>query len=86
MKTNNKTLKVEELSSYGTAFDHLPLRAQLLHVKVMFTELKREIGLFGIAGFIRQVYVKQKQLKKQYGTIVNERFADVPSSGIKKCI
>jgi hypothetical protein len=75
-------MKVEELPSYGTAFDHMPLRAAILEMKVMFSELKREIGLFGIAGFIRQVYGKQKQLKKQYGDIVNERFADVPSSAI----
>lgn len=75
-------MKVEELSSYGTAFDHMPLKAQILQMKVMFSELKREIGLFGIVGFIKQVYGKQKQLKKQYGDIVNERFAEVPSSAI----
>ena len=84
MKTNNKTLKVEELSSYNTAFDHLPLRAQILQMKVMSSELKSEIGLFGIARFIRQVNVKQKQLKKQYGNIINKRFAGVPSSAIKE--
>jgi len=75
-------MKVEELSSYGKAFDHMPLKAQILQMKVMFSELKREFGLFGTVGFIRQVYRKQNQLKKQYGDIVNERFADVPSSAI----
>ena len=75
-------MKVEELSSYGTAFDHMPLKAQVLQMKVMFSELNRKFGLFGTVRFIRQVYRKQKQLKKQYGDIVNERFADVPSSAI----
>jgi len=75
-------MKVEELSSYGKAFDHMPLKAQILQLKVMFSELIRKFGLFGTVGFIRQVYRKQNQLKKQYGDIVNERFADVPSSAI----
>ena len=75
-------MKVEELSSYGTAFDHMPLRAAILEMKVMFSRLTKKFGVFGTIGFIRQVSRKQKQLKKQYGDIVNERFADVPSSAI----
>ena len=80
-------MKVEELSSYGTAFDHMPLRAAILEMKVMFSRLTKKFGVFGTIGFIRQVSRKQKQLKKQYGDIVNERFADVPSSAIREpCI
>ncbi len=75
-------MKVEELSSYGKAFDHMPLKAQILQLKVMFFELKRKFGLFGTAGFIKQIYKKQNQLKKQYGDIINEKFAGVPSSAI----
>lgn len=75
-------MKVEELSSYGKAFDHMPLKAQILQMKVMFSELNRKFGLLGTVGFIRQVYRKQNQLKTQYGDTVNERFADVPSSAI----
>jgi hypothetical protein len=48
----------------------------------MFSELTRELGVFRIVGFFRQVSRKQNQLKKQYGDIVNERFADVPSSAV----
>lgn len=75
-------MKVEELSSYGTAFDHMPLKAQLLQMKVMFSEVKKKFGLFGTVGFVVKVYKKQKQLKKKYGETVNRRFADVPSSAI----
>jgi len=75
-------MKVEELSSYGIAFDHMPLKAQILQMKVMFSEVKKKFGLFGTVGFVVKVYKKQKQLKKKYGETVNRRFADVPSSAI----
>ncbi len=49
-------MKVEELSSYGDSFDHMPLKAQRLQLKLTFSELKRKFGLFGTAGFIVKVY------------------------------
>jgi len=75
-------MKGEKLSSYGKAFDHMPLKAQILQMKVMFSELNRKFGLLRTVGFIRHVYRKQNQLKTLYGDTVNERFADVPSSAI----
>ena len=33
-------MKVEELPSYGNAFDHMPFKAQLLQMKVMLSELR----------------------------------------------
>jgi len=37
-------MKVEELSTWGTAFDHMPLKAQLLQMKVMLSEINKEYG------------------------------------------
>ena len=75
-------MKVEELSSYGKAFDHMPLKAQILQMKVMFSELIRKFGLLGTIKFTRQVYRKQNELKNRYGDLVDERFANVPSSAL----
>ena len=75
-------MKVEELSSYGSAFDHMPLKAQILQMRVMFSELRRKFGLLGTVAFIRKVLRKRNQLRRDYGEIVKERFADVPSSAI----
>lgn len=73
-------MKVEELSSYGTAFDHMPLKALILQLRVMFSELRRKFGLLGTFSFIWKVLRKRKQLRKDYGETVKKRFADVPSS------
>ena len=75
-------MKVNELSSYGKAFDHMPLEAQILQIKVMFSELIKKYGLFGLIQFMRKVIKTQNQLKKKYGQEMNTRFADVPASAI----
>lgn len=36
-------MKVEELSNYGTAFDYMPLTAQTLQMKIMFSEVKKSL-------------------------------------------
>jgi hypothetical protein len=77
-------MKVEELSSYGNSFDQMPLKAQLLQLRLMFSELKRKFGLFGNVGFIMKVYKKQNQLKKEYGDILKKSFADLPASAISE--
>lgn len=48
-------MKVIELSSYGKAFDHMPLEAQILQMKVMFSELIKKYGLFGLIQFMRKL-------------------------------
>ena len=75
-------MKVEELSSYGSAFDHMPLKAQILQMKVVFSDLRRKFGIFGTVRFISKVFGRRSQLKREYGDIVKKRFADVPSSAI----
>ena len=75
-------MKVEELSSYGTAFDHMPRKAQILQLKVMFSQIRKKFGWLGIIRFIVKFQKKQKQLKMDYGDIINKRFADVPASAI----
>jgi len=60
----------------------MPLKAQILQMKVTFSKLRKKFGLFGTAGFIRKVFRKRNQLRREYSDIVNERFADVPSSVI----
>jgi len=75
-------MKVEELSSYGTAFDHMPRKAQILQLKVMFSQIRKKFGWLGIIRFIVKLQKKQKQLKMDYGDIINKRFADVPASAI----
>ena len=40
-------MNVTELSSYGQAFDHMPVKAQILQIKVMFSELVKKFGVFG---------------------------------------
>ena len=70
---------VEQLSSYGKAFDHMPLKAQILQVRVMFAELRQKFGLLGTVRFLRDVFRKQKELKSKYGELVTTRFRDVPA-------
>lgn len=77
-------MKVEELTSYGKAFDHLPLKAQLLQAKVMFSELIKKFGLFGIVGFLRRLNKRKKCLIKQYDDTIKKDFSEVPSSAMKE--
>ena len=49
----------------------MPLKAQLLQLKLTFSELKRKFGLFGTVGFIvkdvlRQVWVHFESLFSGY--------------------
>jgi hypothetical protein len=77
-------MKVEELSSYGKAFDHVPLKVQFVQAKVMFSELIKKFGLLGAIGFLLKVSKRQRQLKKDHGITLNEKFPGIPSSGKKE--
>ena len=77
-------MKVEELKSYGKAFDHLPLRARVVQAKVMFSELYKKFGLFGAFGFLLRVSTRKRQLKKNHGVSINGKFPELPSSARKE--
>jgi hypothetical protein len=77
-----KKMNVTELSSYGQAFDHMPAKAQILQMKVMFSELVKKFGVFGTFGFIAKIVRVQNQLKKKYSATIAAQFADVPASAI----
>jgi hypothetical protein len=73
-------MKVGKLSSYGKVFDHLPLKAQLLQAKIMFSELNKKFGLFGAIGFLLKVSKRRKQLKTDHGITISENFPGISSS------
>lgn len=77
-------MKVEELSSYGKAFDHIPLRGQLVQAKVMLSELIKKFGLVGALGFMFKVSKRGKQIKKDHGTTIMESFPGLSSSAYKE--
>ena len=77
-------MKVEELSSYGKAFDHIPLRGQLVQAKVMLSELVKKFGLVGALGFMFKVSKRGKQLKKVHGRTIMENFPGLSSSAYKE--
>jgi hypothetical protein len=77
-------MKVEELSSYGKAFDHLPLRGQLLQARVMFSELIKKFGWFGAIRFMIRVSKIGGQLKKDHGATIRETFPGLSSSAYKE--
>jgi hypothetical protein len=77
-------MKVEELSSYGKAFDHIPLRGQLVQAKVMLSELIKKFGLVGALGFMFKVSKRGKLLKKDHGTTIMENFPGLSSSAYKE--
>ena len=74
--------QVTQLSSYGQAFDHMPLKAQILQMKVMFSELQNKFGGLGTLRFIGKIIKTQSQLKNKYGETIKTQFADVPTSAI----
>ena len=77
-------MKVEELSTFGKAFNYLPLKAQLVQTKVMFSELIKKFGLFGAIGFMLKVSKKQKQLKNYHDKNIKEKFPDLSPSANKE--
>jgi hypothetical protein len=77
-------MKVEELSTFGKAFDYFPFKAQLVQTKVMFSELIEKFGLFGAIGFMFKVSKIQKQLKNDHGKTIKEKFPDLSSSANKE--
>lgn len=77
-------MKVEDLSSFKIAFDHMPVQAQILQLKVTLSDLRRKFGLRGTLSFLAKVLRKKRQLTKRYGVAVKSRFADVPPSAIRE--
>lgn len=75
---------VEQLPSYGKAFDHMPLQAQILQVRVAFAELRQKVGLLGMVRFVRDVHGKQQELQSKYGELVTTKFREVPASAIRE--
>jgi len=75
-------MKVTQLSSYGQAFDHMPIEGQILQMKVMFSALVHKFGVLGTVRFLAKVIGTRNRLKKQYGDVIKSRFSDVPSSAI----
>lgn len=75
-------MRVEELSSFGKAFDHMPLSGQLLQAKLLLSQLKARFGFWGMLAFLRDVMGKKRALQKEHGITIGRDFATVPRSVI----
>jgi len=75
-------MRVEQLSSYGKAFDHMPLAGQLLQAKLFLSQLKAKFGFFGMLAFLRDTLRKKRELQKKHGATIERNFATVPGSAI----
>jgi hypothetical protein len=73
---------VQELANYGKAFDHMPLKGQLLQAKSLLTGLVTRYGAFGTVSVIRATLKKRAELRMQFGGTIQRDFPTVPSSGI----
>jgi len=75
-------MRVEHLSSYGKAFDHMPLTGQLLQAKLFLSQLKAKFGFFGMLAFLRDTLRKRRELRKRHGATIERDFGTVPGSAI----
>lgn len=75
-------MRVEDLSTYGKAFDHFPLKAKIVQTRVMFFALCQNFGFIKTFGFLGRVSKEQKKLKAEYLDIINNKFPNLPESAV----
>ena len=75
-------MRVEELSSFGKAFDHMPMSGQLIQVKLFLSQLKAKFGFWGMLAFLRDALRKKRELQKEHGATIGRDYATVPRSAI----
>jgi hypothetical protein len=59
-------MKVEELSQYGKTLSGLPKEAVKKQKSIIFQEMRKKFGFFGLFPFMIKIFFKQKKLKSNY--------------------
>jgi len=59
-------MKVEELSQYGKTLTGLPKEAMKKQKAIVFREIRKKFGLFGILPFFIRLLLEQRALKRKY--------------------
>ncbi len=59
-------MKVEDLSQYGKTLTCLPKEALKKQEAIVFREVRKKFGLFGILPFFIKLFFEQRTLKKKY--------------------
>jgi len=65
-KSKKQNPKVEDLSQYGKTLTGLPQEALKKQRSIVFNEIRKKFGFFGILPFFVKVFLEQKRLKKEY--------------------
>ena len=68
---------VQELASYGKAFDHMPLKGQLLQAKSLLIGLVTRYRILGTLSVIRATLKKRTELRMRFGATIQRVFATV---------
>ena len=77
-------MRVEQLPSYGHAFDYLPLAAQLQQVKFLLVGFRKRFGVFGALRFLVRVFRVQAGLQRQFSAIISTKYPGVPASALNE--
>lgn len=65
-------MKVEELSQYGKTLSGLPKEAIKKQKSIVFQEIKKKFGLFGLLPFMIKMFFEQKKIKSKYPQVYEE--------------
>jgi hypothetical protein len=65
-------MKVEELSQYGKTLSGLPKAAIKKQNSIVFQEIKKKFGVFGLLPFMIKMFFEQRKIKSKYPQVYED--------------
>jgi hypothetical protein len=77
-------MKVEELSQYGKTLSSLPKEAVKKQKSIVFQDMRKKFGFFGLLPFLIKVFIEQKKLRRTYPQVYEESKNRLSEVGAKE--
>ncbi len=81
-RARGRASSVEDLPVFGTAFDHMPRRGQLLLARSMLSGLVARCGVLGALGVLGRALARRSRLERSLGDSLRAEFPNVPRSAL----